>query len=112
METSPHRERYRQLIERRRALLEFERVAERIEDHPLWHEAQRSTPELHGAIDRHRESLGCDLCTRACRAGADVLACDVRRIYRGLVALCRLWVALEERRPVTGLWSDADGAVR
>lgn len=112
METSPHRARYRQLIERRRALLEFERLVARIEDHPTWQEAQQDSPELAAALDRHRESLGCGLCSRACRADTDTLACDVRRIYRGLVVLCRVWVALEEQRSVAGLLDASNGAAR
>lgn len=96
MKISPHRERYQLLIERRRALLELDRLTDRIDDHSAWRDACRADPELAAALELRRSDLDCELCTRACRAGSDELLCDVRRIYRGLVDLARVWVALED----------------
>ena len=113
MAISPNRERYQLLIERRRALLELDRLEERIESQPAWCDACRDDPELARALARRREALDRDLCARACRAGNDALLRDLRRIYRGLVAFARVWRALEERRPVRrplGSDLDADAA--
>lgn len=100
MKTSPHRERYQLLIERRRALLELRRLEQQITAHPAWSEACRGDAALPDALTARRDTLDCDLCSRACQAGNDTLLCDLRRIYRGLVDFARVWVALEERRPV------------
>lgn len=96
MATSPYRERYELLIERRRALLELETLDARIREHPAWHQACMDDPALDELLDVHRLDLSCHLCDRACQAGSEALLCDVRRITTGLVELARIWVALED----------------
>lgn len=98
MNTSPYRERYELLIERRRALLELETLDTRIREHPGWRQACLEDPSLTEELDARRSDLSCGLCDRACQAKSDALLCDVRRITGCLVDLARIWVALQDGR--------------
>jgi len=92
----PHRERYELLIERRRMLLELERLHDRIQQHDTWQDALQTQPELSQRLSEALETLGCQLCRKACQAKADALLCDVRRITSRVIVLAKVWVALEK----------------
>lgn len=94
--TPPHRKRYELLIERRRVLLELERLHDRIQQHDTWQAALQTQPELSQRLPEVLETLGCQLCRKACQATADALLCDVRRITSRVIVLAKVWVALEK----------------
>lgn len=93
--TPPHRQRYELLIERRRVLLELERLHDRIQQHSTWQTALQAHPELDQRLSDSLETLGCRLCRKACQANADTLLCDVRHITSRVIVLAKVWVALE-----------------
>ena len=90
-----NRERYDLLLERRRALLELDKLSSRIITHPRWNETLQQDSEIAAAWDGHLDLLGCALCDKACQLKNQMLLCEVQRIYKSLVVLSKVWVGLE-----------------
>ena len=94
--SSLNRERYELLIERRRALLELDKLATRITSHPRWDETLEQDQEILDALEGHIDLLSCALCNKACQLKNQMLLCEVQRIYKSLVILSKVWVGLED----------------
>ncbi|MGL4610516.1 MAG: hypothetical protein ACRCYY_12690 [Trueperaceae bacterium] len=90
-----NRERYDLLLERRRALLELDKLTTRITTHPRWDETLKQDSEIAAALKGHIDLLECALCSKACQLKNQMLLCEVQRIYKSLVVLSRVWVGLE-----------------
>jgi hypothetical protein len=91
-----NRERYELLIERRRALLELDKLTTRITSHFRWDETLKQDQDIANALEGHIDLLGCALCDKACQLKNQMLLCEVRRIYQSLVVLSKVWVGLED----------------
>jgi hypothetical protein len=98
--SSLNRERYDLLIERRRALLELDKLATRITSHPRWDDTLKQDSEIANALEGHIDLLGCALCTKACQLKNQMLLCEVQRIYKSLVILSKVWVGLEDNTTI------------
>jgi hypothetical protein len=90
-----NRERYDLLLERRRALLELDKLITRITTHSRWDDTLRQDQDIVNALEGHIDLLSCALCNKACQLKNQMLLCEVRRIYQSLVILSRVWVGLE-----------------
>lgn len=95
-----NRERYDLLLERRRALLELDKLTGRITAHPRWDETLKQDNEIMNALEGHIDLLGCALCTKACQLKNQMLLCEVQRIYKSLVILSKVWVGLEDNTTI------------
>jgi hypothetical protein len=95
-----NRERYELLIERRRALLELDKLAAHISSHPRWDETLKQDSEISNAIEGHIDLLECALCNKACQLKNQMLLCEVQRIYKSLVILSKVWVGLEDNTTI------------
>jgi hypothetical protein len=98
--SSLNRERYELLIERRRALLELDKLTTRIISHPRWDETLKQDSDIAYALEGHIDLLGCALCTKACQLKNQMLLCEVQRIYKSLVILSKVWVGLEDNTTI------------
>jgi hypothetical protein len=99
--SSLNRERYDLLIERRRALLELDKLATRITTHPRWDDTLKQDKDIADALEGHIDLLGCALCHKACQLKNQMLLCEVQRIYQSLVILSKVWVGLEDNSILT-----------
>ena len=94
--SSLNRERYDLLIERRRALLELDKLTTRITSHSRWDDTLKQHSEIANALEGHIDLLSCALCNKACQLKNQMLLCEVQRIYKSLVILSKVWVGLED----------------
>jgi hypothetical protein len=90
-----NRTRYALLCDRRRALFELHKLAEAVRTHPNYAAATRAVPGLAGMVTEQLETTSCNLC-RAGKADPQTLTGDLCRLYRGLSALAKVWVRLED----------------
>jgi hypothetical protein len=95
-----NRERYDLLLERRRALLELDKLTTRITTHPRWDETLRQDTDIANALEGHIDLLSCALCNKACQLKNQMLLCEVQRIYKSLVILSKVWVGLEDNSSI------------
>jgi hypothetical protein len=98
--SSINRERYELLIERRRALLELDKLTTRITSHPRWDETLKQDSDIAAALEGHIDLLECALCNKACQLKNQMLLCEVQRIYKSLVILSKVWVGLEDNTAI------------
>ncbi len=96
-----NRERYDLLLERRRALLELDKLTSRITAHPRWDETLKQDSEIMSALEGHIDLLECALCNKACQLKNQTLLCEVQRIYQSLVILSKVWVGLEDNSTIS-----------
>lgn len=96
-----NRERYDLLLERRRALLELDKLTSRITAHPRWDDTSGQDQEIAAALEGHIDLLSCALCNKACQLKNQMLLCEVQRIYKSLVILSKVWVGLEDNRVIS-----------
>jgi hypothetical protein len=95
-----NRERYDLLIERRRALLELDKLTTRITGHPRWDDNLKQDTEIGAALEGHIDLLECALCNKACQLKNQMLLCEVQRVYKSLVILSKVWVGLEDNTAI------------
>jgi hypothetical protein len=95
-----NRERYDLLLERRRALLELDKLTSRITAHPRWDDTLKQDKDIANALEGHIDLLSCALCTKACQLKNQMLLCEVQRIYKSLVILSKVWVGLEDNSTI------------
>lgn len=98
-----NRTRYALLCDRRRALFELHKLTEAVRTHPNYPAATRAVPGLEAMIEGQLEGTACSLCSRAGQANPATLTNDVCRLYGGLSALAKVWVALEDDRDLEPL---------
>lgn len=98
-----NRTRYALLNDRRRALFELHKLTETICTHRRYAEATEASPGLSGLVDDALASTSGDLCGRACQASLGVLEHDVRRLYKSLAELAKVWVGLEDQHDLEPL---------
>ncbi len=91
-----NRTRYALLNDRRRALFELHKLTETIRAHERYAAATEASPGLTGLVDDGLASTSGDLCGRACQASLSVLEQDLRRLYKSLAELAKVWVGLED----------------
>jgi hypothetical protein len=96
-----NRERYDLLLERRRALLELDKLTGRITAHPRWDETLKQDQYISDALEGHIDLLSCALCSKACSLKNQMLLCEVQRIYKSLVILSKVWVGLEDNSSIS-----------
>ena len=91
-----NRTRYALLNDRRRALFELYKLTQTVRSHPRYAAETEAHVGLVGLVDDCLASTSGDLCGRACQASLSILEHDVRRLYRSLTELAKVWVALTD----------------
>jgi hypothetical protein len=96
-----NRERYDLLLERRKALLELDKLTTRITTHPRWDDTLKQDQDIANALEGHIDLLSCALCSKACQLKNQMLLCEVQRVYKSLVILSKVWVGLEDNSAIS-----------